>query len=498
MKVSGITGATMFSKILCFVLIWLISVQISEAYISYFACDFQNESICNVHNITPIVIEDQAIQMWDQNENYENTSIIKLNFDSPNLINYIPTTIFRIFPNLQIIQMNNVSMSNLTTDAFAYCDNLTTISIIYNNFPRIPSKFAYRCKNLNKISLNYNLIVGIDEDAISGLKNLKVLDLSHNKISCIPSKLFESSLDIQNISFKNNEIKVLDKELFGKLRTIKIINFDGNKIAFIPMMSFDQSAMKNSLNLILNDNPLYAIEPKFIEKVFTDENSQLSINLTMTKSEGICIPSEFEHKVIQQINFKSADKALSKCYAHWSSEMSEIKSLCHVSESDNSNDLNLFDSTSNKCKVGAVCRYYIDHLKQYTCVIEDIDSSSSYISGNHISELFSDNEVISVFIRNSMLSTIPSIVFEKFPNLTFLTISNSTMTFIHERTLTKCENLKYLDVSDNNILHISKYAFRMCSNLQIIDLSKNPIEYFDIQYARRLKRVYLNKKSLFD
>ena len=479
-------------------LIGFTSIQLSEGYISYFNCDFQNESICNIHNITPIIIENQAIQMWGQDEKYENTSINTLNFDAHNEVNFIPSTIFRIFSNLHIFQMSNVSLTNLTTDAFIYCNNLTTISVMFNNFTIIPSKFAYRCKSLDKISFNYDQIVAIDEGALSGLKNLKVLDLSYNKISCIPSKLFESSLRIENISFKNNEIKVLDEGLFGKLKALKVINLYGNKIFFIPVMNFDQSAMKNSLNLILNDNPLYAIEPNFIGKFFAVESSQSSINFTMTNNEGICIPREFEHQVVQQINYKSADDALSACYAHWSNDMSKIKSLCTTSESNNANNLKLLEQNFNNCKVSAVCRYYIDHLKQYTCVIEHIDSSSSYISGRHISETFSDNDVISVFISNSVLSTIPFVIFEKFPNLIFLTITNSTMTFIHERTITKCDNLKYLDVSNNNIMHISKYAFEMCPNLQIIDLSKNPIEYFDIQYARKLKRIYLNKKSLFE
>ncbi|KAL7045218.1 hypothetical protein ACKWTF_002173 [Chironomus riparius] len=497
-KVSGTTVATMMWKSFFLLLIGFTSVQLSEGYISYFTCDFQNESTCNVHNITPIIIENQSIKMWGYAENYENTLISSLIFDAHNEVNFIPSTIFRIFPNLQVIQMSNVSMTKLTSDAFIYCNNLTTISVTFNNFTTIPSKFAYRCKNLDKISFNYDQIVAIHENALSGLKNLKVLDLSCNKISCIPSKLFESSLQIENISFKNNEIKVLDEDLFGKLKAIKIINLDGNKIAFIPIMSFDQSALMNSLNLILNDNPLYAIEPKFIEVFFEAEGTQSSINFTITNNEGICIPREFEHQVVQKINFKSAGDALSACYAHWSSDMSKIKSLCIASESNNASDLKFLEQNHNSCKVSAVCRFYISYLNQYTCVIEYIDSSSSYISGKHISETFSDNDVISVFITNSVLNTIPSIIFEKFPNLEFLTISNSTMTFIHERTITKCENLKYLDVSDNNIMHISKYAFRMCQNLQIIDLSENPIEYFDIQHIRRLKRVYLNKKSLFE
>jgi len=478
-----------------FLLIGFTCVQLSEGYISYFTCDLQNESVCNVYNITPIIIEYQAIQMWEQDENYRNTSITTLNFDSPNVVNFIPSTMFRIFPNLQIIQMNNVSMTNLTTDAFINCNNLTIISVMFNNFTRIPSKLAYRCKNIDRISLNYNQIVIIDEDALSGLKNLKVLDLSFNKISCIPPKLFENALNIENISFKNNEIKALDKDLFGKLKAIKVINLDENKIAILPIMSFDQSAMKKSLNLIINDNPLYAMEPKFIESFFALKDSQSSLNFTMTKIEGICIPNGFEYQVIHQINFKSADDALSTCYANWSSDMSKTKIVCPVSES---NDLKLFENDFKSCKVAAVCRYYIDHLKQYTCVIEEIDSTSSYISGNHISQAFADNDVVNVFITNSVLSTIPSVIFEKFPNLAFLAINNSTMTFIHERTITRCENLKYLDISDNNIMHISKYAFKMCLNLQIIDLSKNPIESFDIQHVRRLKRIYLNKKSLFE
>ncbi|KAG5676681.1 hypothetical protein PVAND_006497 [Polypedilum vanderplanki] len=141
-----------------------------------------------------------------------------------------------------------------------------------------------------------------------------------------------------------------------------------------------------------------------------------------------------------------------------------------------------------------ICRYYIDHNNRYTCIIEDVDKILTSISGSHISPLFTDTNVTQVYLKNSVLTQIPSIIFSKFLNLEFLSITNCSLGGIFD-TIPSCNKLTHLDASFNNIYHLSNTAFKNCKNLKTIDITGNSLkvisrEIFDLN--QNLNKIILN------
>lgn len=150
------------------------------------------------------------------------------------------------------------------------------------------------------------------------------------------------------------------------------------------------------------------------------------------------------------------------------------------------------------CTSDKICRYILDANDQYTCILDDVNAVLTSISGNHISPAFTDASVTRIYFKNSVLPNIPCIIFEKFPNLTFLSIANSSLSLVNDQGLSCCGNVVHLDARYNNIVHVSEDALKNCTKLQTLDLTGNPLEYISGQlYLNNpdLRRIIIHRES---
>ena len=151
------------------------------------------------------------------------------------------------------------------------------------------------------------------------------------------------------------------------------------------------------------------------------------------------------------------------------------------------------------CSSDRICRYYLDYLNRYTCVLDGVEGVVSSISGTHYLT-FTDANVERVYFANSQLSRIPNVLFTKFPNLNFLYVRNVGLGVINDHTFNQCGNLKYLDASYNDIIHIDETSLKNCTKLETIDLTGNPLDYVSTQlyvYDPSLKTVHLHRNADF-
>jgi Leucine-rich repeat (LRR) protein len=122
------------------------------------------------------------------------------------------------------------------------------------------------------------------------------------------------------------------------------------------------------------------------------------------------------------------------------------------------------------------------------------------IGGDHQpieGQTFTDADVKAVYIKQSVLSRVPGVIFTKFPNVELLSIPSTQMTIINDDTFESCDNLKRLDVSLNFISEVTKTSLQKCQKLETINLSGNPIEDFDTDLFKldpQLKHVVLIQK----
>jgi hypothetical protein len=76
-------------------------------------------------------------------------------FNGSTQLDYFPTNIFKVFPWISAVFMDNCYLPNLVSDSFNYCNELSRIQTLYLTFKHLPAGFARTCTKLYWIELYY-------------------------------------------------------------------------------------------------------------------------------------------------------------------------------------------------------------------------------------------------------------------------------------------------------------------------------------------------------
>lgn len=459
---------------------------------------------CIFISLSSVTMANEDIVVRDQPSTYKDTTTSALNFDSKTLINYIPSNIFKYFPNLLQFTAATSSVTNLVTDAFINCTSLLTILMTENNFPTIPAAFAQSCSSLRTIRMAHNNINSIDANALKGLANLDVFQVVFTNIACIPPGLFSYSPKITQIDLRNNLIVEIDPMAFINLPVVSFITFTNNSISYIPKLNFTNSGFSNSgLQVHFESNLITIVDPAFFTGFFTNRAPYWgSVGLIngVADPHG-CVPGGYE--LVDINNWNNANNSFGTCYNNWNLAMRDTVVSCALPVSTTSAPTTTTTTTSslaltlapNSCGSHAICRYYLDEINRYTCVIDHVGGYATSISGIHNSP-YTDANVERVFFTNSILTKVPNVLFSKFLNLNFLSISNCSLGVLNDKTFDECGNLVYLDASYNGITNVAPTALINCTKLQTLDLTGNRIGYINAKiytYTPSLKVVKIAK-----
>lgn len=82
--------------------------------------------------------------------------------------------------------------------------------------------------NLEIIQITQSELKRISSDAFLNMFELKVLDLSENSIEELDENLFKDNSKLETISFKSNEIKTIAKNIFNHLQSLQSVSFKDN------------------------------------------------------------------------------------------------------------------------------------------------------------------------------------------------------------------------------------------------------------------------------
>jgi len=489
---------------------------------------------CNQFTLTPITQPNELANFLNQPSNFIDNMTMSMNFDSQHAINYIPTDMFNHMISIQQFNSQNASISTIITNAFIHCENLQNIMMTYELFTNLPASFAGGCYNVMMLQIYRSNLQTIDENALRGLFSLQNLMLSYNQIDCLPPLLFQDTKGLQMIDLSNNKIKALHPILFKTLIEVTNVNLMANQITYIPDLELDiSSSNQGSFNLMLSDNPIQAIHPLFLTHLFYNNNNNnfmghqiqimfasstlqvptcADINPNTANYNGIDLHNINGQTMWYQQNISYTYHT--SCYSNFSPQMADnslvtcgsIISTTTTTSSTTSSTLSPGSgagagngTNSGSCSSDRICRYYLDYLNRYTCVLDSVDGIVSSISGTHYLT-FTDANVERVYFANSQLSRIPNVLFTQFPNLNFLYVRNVGLGVINDHTFNQCGNLKYLDASYNDIIHIDETSLKNCTKLETIDLTGNPLDYISTQlyvFDPSLKTVHLQRNPDF-
>lgn len=214
----------------------------------YYFNDEINYKTCLVINLT---LENQVEDLTfsgtpDQKEWIELVQIRQSNSS------VISNQIFETFRNIIILEMMNVSLTEIDHNSFTNAKTLRRFWARDNLITDIPDNTFIEASNMTHIGLQNNLIENIEPNAFNGLNNLKVLKLEFNKIKTLPDEVFGPLVNLDHLHMRDNQISRISDKLFKKNSALVFINLQNNIISQIGRHAFENTFKLDRLILLNN------------------------------------------------------------------------------------------------------------------------------------------------------------------------------------------------------------------------------------------------------
>jgi Leucine-rich repeat (LRR) protein len=372
-----------------------------QAGLKYF-CNLEYSSLIKFTTANePITVSENHL------DSKTNDDVGETQIHPPHIIRFVPTMIFDTFKNLKHFEMSGVQLNEMTTNAITNCMKLETIDINSNNFPTLPASFAESCVKLSTLNLFDNHISFIHKDAFKGLGALEALSLEQNTFESLDPSTFYHTPNMKRLYLNNGKLKALDSKMFADLSLTELAA-DHNQIKSIPALKFMLAYFPFS------DNGVTEIDPEFLKTYPGD-----LVIFDFSMHGNICANGHYTSK--EELSLE-----LQPCFDNWAKSHPATTSTDSTTTIAPSNPQPCLTCSSHK-----LCRFYLDHDELYSCVIEGVDFSLLTIGGDHQrieGQTFTDADVKAVYVKHSILSRVPSVIFTKFPNVEFLSIPSTQMT----------------------------------------------------------------------
>ena len=187
---------------------------------------------------------------------------------------YIPSPMFDIFINLQIVEIENVGLQFFNEYSFTNAAKLKKFTSFRNKVKRIGAQgFVGAGKNLEELYLSTNTIEEIDVDAFIGLEKLKELSILDNLFDSIVPGTFRELKRLEILNLGYNKLTELSNDLFSGLENLKELYLFWNKFTALGAETF--KTLPSLELLYFHSNPLETIHPN----AFLGMNSLKSLHL---------------------------------------------------------------------------------------------------------------------------------------------------------------------------------------------------------------------------
>ncbi|KAM4696121.1 uncharacterized protein WCC33_014857 [Rhinophrynus dorsalis] len=176
------------------------------------------------------------------------SSAVSLNL-AGNLLQILTFNTFRNTPSLEMLQINQNSLTFLYPGAFIALCNLKELNLSKNS--RLTYLHAHTFKglfNLISLDLSHCNIFEIHPLVFSHLLSLETLDLASNNVRYIP-QAFRKLHNITKLSLENNHIEAIGRNSFRNQQALQILNLRRNRIWVIQNDAFNQLNKLHVLNL---------------------------------------------------------------------------------------------------------------------------------------------------------------------------------------------------------------------------------------------------------
>ena len=131
------------------------------------------------------------------------------------------------------------------------------MKIRYLNFAgqrleRLPERPFQHLPNLEIVDLKNNNLRELTPGMFEGLDNLQGLYLGHNNLTVLPAGIFDGLTALKTLDLNGNDLSVMDRNIFSDLTNLEVLDLRGNNLKHLPTGVFNglniPSAQKRELN----------------------------------------------------------------------------------------------------------------------------------------------------------------------------------------------------------------------------------------------------------
>lgn len=465
-----------------------------------------------------IDFESEHFKLGLKNQEIDNllcsTTTIRLSY---NKLNSIAHDFLNLFPNLEVIKLDNNNIETIcstnfgsklrildlsynslskiqqldglvnleelnlasnklqideNTRIFQSMTSLRFINLSKNNLNSLDLSIFHQNRNLRQLILSHNPNISLT--GFAKLYKLKLLDLSSNNFNNIPNEI-KLLINLQYLYLDKNNLEFIPSEL-NELNNLEILSLNGNQIRELNDLFCLNTKFKFSLReLNLSKNILS--EDRFSEQFFLFKNLK-KLDLSSNKFKFIpnSLPNELTELRLDKNNiFSLTTKPLTLFdYANFYDDEEEQKLLEELKK-------------SNEVKIMHKNVFYSKNLKNFNLSsnnIQDIPQEFGILNHNLVEFDLSDN-----LIHRFEVSLCRGYV-----NLTRLNLASNRINSLPEQ-IRELVKLEYLNLSNNRLNRITYELCNELHNLIELDLNRNSLDEFPLFVFKRNNQLYTTSTS---
>ncbi|CAO1433315.1 unnamed protein product [Diamesa serratosioi] len=249
-------------------------------------------SSCVISQHVPIP-KDASITFSNMNNNL---TILELSFC---MFETIPMNIFVEHPKLTGFRASTNGLKQLQMINFKNANQLSDLTVNYNDMTILKNSTFYYCPNLKELSLIGNenlrsievatfkgltklLELSITGSKLYGLKNifdalpkLTILYANNNSLTTINENIFQYNVNLEQIDLSNNEFTELPSSLFDNIKELKTLSLAFNKLHTVSTYRAGEVHLYENLlkSIHITEYTTQVLSySNFIEKITCDSN----------------------------------------------------------------------------------------------------------------------------------------------------------------------------------------------------------------------------------
>ena len=463
-----------------------------------------------------------------------------------NSLPILTPTICDNLPQLQVLDVSDNILTNLTSDMFkGQCEkqlltidlrknkltyyahdvfsltvNLTFLAISENRLVHI-LKTTYNSNTLlEEPSLGKNQTSNLTSGVFDSLGNLRSLYLSDNNIAALPAGVFDTLGNLWHLDLSANNIAALPAGVFDTLGNLITLDLSDNNIAALPAGVFDTLGNLGYL-LDLSDNNIAALPAGVFNTLGNLELLNLSDNniaaipagvfntlgrlkeLYLSDNNIAALPAGVFDSLGKLVRLDLSVNNISGLPAGVFETLVHLRALKLHDNNIASLHEDVFNSLS-MLQILLINHNYVLHnllgdVFKSLVRLRTLDLSYNAI-GALPSELFTALQDLRILdLSNNGLHDLPADCFLTLEKLISLSLCCNNLTINAPQLFESLTALQVLDLSRNNIIQLPTQIFESTKNLVSLDISDNYLKYIPVQCLANLSRlIYLNmsKNSL--